>query len=226
VRYDNDNDNDYGLYSPLDRSQTLFQSLPDHPGALMPLSPPVAIYLYWALGLGAGLLWLRQDILSPNLRFDARRIALLSVSLALVAINAVVYTGCTADGGRTLDPLSVAIFSLGNGIAETIWFYAFFRLGEGLASRVVASSWIRFACGLLALMIYSGLIHSLFWMSVLPEQTLQSTALRPFLMPVLTLIAVSWSLAFFWYRDLHSVALLHALVDLTLICNVKFSMLG
>jgi chlorophyllide a hydrolase len=192
----------------------------------MPLSPPVMISIYWALGLAVGGLFFRTQIFSFNPRYDTRRIALLIVSLALVAANAVVYSHSTSDGGRTLDLWSVPIFGLGNGIAETLWFYAFFRLGETLSERITSKRWAHFAAGLLVFMIYSGVIHSLFWANVFPEHVLQMTPFRPFLMPILVAITVSWALSFFWYRDLHTVMVMHVLIDVTAIWNMKFSMFG
>ena len=124
-----------------------------------------------------------------------------------------------------LEPLSVAIFSLGNGIAETLWSYAAFSLGRGLAARLATGPGRQFAAGLLSFMRFSGLIHALFWMTVLPAHIAVASAWRPFLMPVLLAITLSWALWFFWYRDLHTVMVLHALVDLTMILNLKFSML-
>jgi hypothetical protein len=52
----------------------------------------------------------------------------------------------------------------------------------------------------------------------------QTSPFKPFFMPIQLMIALSWALAFFWYRDLRTVFVLHALVDLTMIMNVKFSM--
>jgi chlorophyllide a hydrolase len=190
----------------------------------MRLSPPLAIYIYWALGLTVGLVFFPRALVSPNWRYEGRRLTLLSVSLALLAVNAAVYSKSVFDGGRTIDLASVLIFSLGNGIAETIWFYAAFSFGRDLAERFAAGRHVQFVAGLLTFMLYSGLIHGLFWMTVLPEHIAIASEFRPFLMPVLLAITLSWALWFYWYRDLHTVMVLHALIDITMICNVKFSM--
>ena len=191
----------------------------------MPLSAPAAIYLYWALGLVVGLVFFPRALVSPNWRYDRPREVLLCISLALLAVNAFVYSGSVFNNGRSVEAASVLIFVMGNGIAETIWFYAAFSLGRGLAERLAAGPAVQFIAGLLTFMLYSGLIHGLFWMAVLPEHIAVASALRPYLMPLLLAITLSWSLWFFWYRDLHTVMVLHALIDLTMICNVKFSML-
>ncbi len=190
----------------------------------MELSVPMMIYAYWAFAFLVGILFFKKDILAFNREFDSRRIALLATSLIVVAINAWVYTHSTTDGGRALDPLTVLVFTIGNGIAETFMFYAVFRLGELLAGRFTQNSWALFITGFLFFIIYSGLIHGLFWINILPEHVVQTSPYKPFFMPIQLLIAGSWALSFFWYRDIRTVIVLHALVDLTMVCNVRFSL--
>jgi len=182
------------------------------------------IYAYWAFALIVGILFFRKDIVTFNREFETRRILLLAASFVVIAINAWVYSHSTTDGGRLLDPLTVLLFSVGNGVAETFMFYAVFRIGTSLAGRITQNPWALFMTGFLFFMIYSGLIHGLFWINILPEHVVQTSPYKPFFMPVQMLIAGSWALSFFWYRDLRSVIILHALVDLTMVCNVKFSL--
>ena len=190
----------------------------------MELSVPMMIYAYRALAILVVIIFFKKDILTFNPEFDSRRIALLALSLVVVAINAWVYTHSTSDGGRALDPLTVLIFTIGNGVAETFMFYAVFRLGNALAGRFTQNSWALFITGFLFFIIYSGLIHGLFWINILPEHVVQTSPYKPFFMPIQLLIAGSWALNFFWYRDIRSVIILHALVDLTMVCNVRFSL--
>ncbi|AOS83681.1 hypothetical protein BIU88_05675 [Chlorobaculum limnaeum] len=191
---------------------------------------PLQIYAYWAIAIIIGVLFFRKDITAPNPPFDARRIGLLIFSVIILALNAYIYTNSTTDGGRTLDVWSALIFSVGNGIAETFMFYAMMRLGDKLADKLSSDEWqlipkqSNFFVGLLFFMIYSGLIHGLFWLGILPEHIVQTSPFKPFFFPIQLMIALSWALAFFWYRDLRTVFVLHALVDLTMIMNVKFSM--
>jgi len=182
------------------------------------------IYAYWAFALLVGFLFFKKDILAFNREFDTRRIALLVASLLIIAINAWVYSHSTTDGGRALDPLTVLVFSIGNGIAETFMFYAVFQLGATLTGKVTQNPWATFLVGFFCFMAYSGLIHGLFWINILPEHVVQTSPYKPFFMPVQLLIASSWALAFFWYRDIRTVIFLHALVDLTMVMNVKFSL--
>ena len=190
----------------------------------MELSVPMMIYAYWAFAFLVGIIFFKKDILAFNRDFDTRRITLLVVSLIVVAINAWVYSHSTTDGGRALDWLTVLVFSIGNGIAETFMFYAVFRIGTALAGRFTQNPWALFFTGFIFFIIYSGLIHGLFWINILPEHVVQTSPYKPFFMPVQMLIAASWALSFFWYRDIRSVIFLHALVDLTMVCNVKFSL--
>jgi hypothetical protein len=190
----------------------------------MELSVPMMIYAYWAFAFLVGIVFFKKDILDFNREFDTRRISLLTGSLVVIAINAWVYSHSTTDGGRALDWLTVLVFSIGNGIAETFMFYAFFRLGIALAVRFTQNPWALFITGFMFFMLYSGLVHGLFWIKILPEHVVQTSVYKPFFMPVQLLIAGSWALSFFWYRDIRSVIILHALVDLTMVCNVKFSL--
>ncbi|MEI6846601.1 MAG: hypothetical protein WCK32_00960 [Chlorobiaceae bacterium] len=190
----------------------------------MELSVPLMIYTYWAIAFAIGMFFFRQDILSFNREFDTRRIVLLGASLLVVAVNAWVYSHSTTNGGRPLDLITVLVFSIGNGIAETFMFYTLFRLGTALAGKFTQNPLPIFLVGFLFFMTYSGLIHGLFWINILPEHVLQTSPYKPFFMPVQLLIAGSWALSFFWYRDIRSVIFLHALVDLTMVCNVRFSL--
>ncbi|MEI7695811.1 MAG: hypothetical protein WCI64_09235 [Chlorobium sp.] len=182
------------------------------------------IYAYWTLAFLVGLLFFRKDIFTFNREFDTRRVVLMVASFVVIAINAWVYSHSTTDGGRPLDLLTVVIFSVCNGIAETFMFYAVFRLGTALASKRTQSAWVIFFAGFICFVVYSGLIHGLFWINIMPQHVVQTSPYKPFFMPIQLLLAGSWALSFFWYRDIRTVILLHALVDLTMAINVKFSL--
>ena len=190
----------------------------------MELSVPVMIYAYWAFAFLVGFLFFKKDILSFNREFDTRRTTLLVASLIIVALNAWVYSHSTTDGGRKLDLLTVLIFTFGNGIAETFMFYAVFQIGTALAGRFTKNPWALFITGFICFMVYSGLIHGLFWINILPTHVVQTSPYKPFFMPVQILIASSWALNFFWYRDIRTVVILHSMIDLTMALNVKFSL--
>ena len=192
----------------------------------MEWSVPMKIFTYWFIAIAIGLLFFRKETFSYNTTFDLRRKVLLAASLVIVAFNAYVYSNSTFDGGRPLDIASVILFTIGNGIAETFLFYAAFVLGEKLAGMATGNPWVLFVTGFVFFMVYSGFIHGLFWIDLLPEHVNQGSPFKPLFMPTQILIAGSWALSFFWYRDLPSVFVLHGLVDLTMILNVKFSLLG
>ena len=185
---------------------------------------PLLIYAYWAIAFLIGLAFFRKDLFSFNREFDGRRKTLLTLSVVILAVNAFVYSNSTTDSGRLIDPLSILIFSIGNGIAETFMFYAMFRMGQELTGRFTPNQWAQFAIGFMFFMIYSGIIHAKFWLPILPDHVVQTSPFKPFFMPVQLMIATSWALSFFWYRDLRTVIFLHAIVDMTMAWNVKFSM--
>ncbi|NTW55696.1 MAG: hypothetical protein HGB20_01470 [Chlorobiaceae bacterium] len=190
----------------------------------MEISAPLMIYAYWAISIVIGFAFFKDDILNFNKDFDTRRKILLLCSVVILAINAWVYSHSTSDGGRPLNIPTVIVFSIGNGIAETFMFYACFQLGKTLAGKVTENPWVLFIAGFICFMIYSGIVHGLFWLQILPEHVVQTSPYKPLFMPVQLLIASSWALNFFWYRDIRTVIFLHALVDLTMACSVKFSM--
>ncbi len=198
----------------------------------MEFSAPMKIFAYWFIAIVIGLVFFRKETLTFNTNFDLRRKVLLVFSLLIVAFNAFVYSNSTFDGGRPLDLASVVLFTIGNGIAETFLFYAFFVMGEKFAQKLSDDSWqlipkqTEFLTGIIFFMVYSGLIHGLFWIELLPEHVNQASPYKPLFMPTQILIASSWALSFFWYRDLPSVFVLHGLVDLTMAWNVKFSLFG
>uniref|UniRef100_Q3ARP4 Abortive infection protein n=1 Tax=Chlorobium chlorochromatii (strain CaD3) TaxID=340177 RepID=Q3ARP4_CHLCH len=188
------------------------------------MSVTLMIFIYWAIAIAIGFIFFKKDILSFEPKFDGRRIGLLIASLLIIALNAWVYSHSTSDGGRSLDPLTLLVFSVGNGIAETFMFYAVFRFGTSLVGRFTQNAVATFLVGFLCFVVYSGLIHGLFWINILPEHVVQTSPYKPFFMPVQMLIAGSWALNFFWYRDIRTVIFLHGLVDLTMAWNVKFDM--
>ncbi len=185
---------------------------------------PLQIYAYWAIAILIGVLFFRKDVMTSNNDYSSKRIGLLVFSVVILGLNAYIYTNSTSDGGRTLEPSSALIFSIGNGIAETFMFYAVFRLGQMLVSKFTDNPWAGFIVGFFFFMAYSGLIHGLFWLAILPEHVVQTSPFKPFFFPIQLMIALSWALSFFWYRDIRTVFILHAIVDLTMIMNVKFSM--
>ncbi|ABL65309.1 hypothetical protein [Chlorobium phaeobacteroides] len=190
----------------------------------MQITPPMMVFAYWAIAVLIGFVFFRKDILTFNPVFDTRRVILLVASVLILILNVVVYGSSTYDGGRTLDIPTLIVFSIGNGIAETFMFYAVFRLGEWLASKATTNALLKFCAGFIFFMIFSGIIHGLFWLQILPEHINQASPFKPLFMPVQLLIAGSWALNFFWYRDIRTVIILHALVDLTMAYNVKFSL--
>ncbi len=190
----------------------------------MPHEAPLMIYGYWSIAILIGLTFFRKEIFTFNPEFDTRRKVLLGASIVILGINALVYSNSTLVTNRPIDPMTVLVFSIGNGIAETFMFYAMFRMGQTLAGKFTPNQWAQFAVGFVFFMIFSGIIHGMFWLRILPEHINQASPFKPLFMPTQILIATSWALAFLWYRDVRTVFFLHAIVDMTMALNVRFSL--
>ncbi|NTV45538.1 MAG: hypothetical protein HGB11_03215 [Chlorobiales bacterium] len=191
------------------------------------MSPEIQIFTYWGIGIAMGLIFLRKELLNINKTFDGKRIALLIASALVVLGNALVYSKSTNFGDRALDPLTMIVFAIGNGVAETFVFFSLFKIGETLIARVTENKFILFGAGMLIFIIYSGLIHGLFWLNILPEHivnTPENAFYRSLFMPIQLLIATSWSLSFFLYRDLYAIIFFHSLVDAIMVYCVRFSL--
>lgn len=192
----------------------------------MSLSPDLQIYLYWAIGLVIGYIFLKDEITHFNTTFDTRRVLLILGMLVVVIVNMVIYSNSTSYGNRELNLPTLIVFSVGNGIAETLVFFSIFKLAETGMSKLVENKWVLFVAGFFAFMIYSGLIHGLFWLNILPEHiinTPENAVYRSLFMPTQMMLALGWSLSFFWYRDLYSIFLFHGIVDATMVYCVRFS---
>ncbi|NTV46435.1 MAG: hypothetical protein HGB11_07945 [Chlorobiales bacterium] len=191
------------------------------------MSPEIQIFTYWGIGIAMGLLFLRKELLTINKNFDTKRIALIVATALIVLGNSIVYSNSTNYGDRALDPLTVIVFAIGNGVGETFVFFSLFKLGETLIARVTENKLALFGAGILMFIIYSGIIHGLFWLNILPEHivnTPENAFYRSLFMPFQILIATSWSLSFFLYRDLYSIIFFHSIVDAVMVYSVRFSL--
>ncbi len=190
------------------------------------MSPDLQIYLYWAIGLVLGYVVLKDELKTINTTFDTRRILLIIGMAVVVLLNVEIYSNSTSYGSRELDMLTLIVFSIGNGIAETLVFFSLFKIAENLVGKVSQNPWVLFISGFFVFMIYSGLIHGLFWLDILPEHivdTPENAFYRSLFMPIQIMLALGWSLSFFWYRDLYAIFLFHGLVDATMVYCVRFS---
>ncbi|ACF14651.1 conserved hypothetical protein [Chloroherpeton thalassium ATCC 35110] len=191
------------------------------------MSADIQIYIYWLIGLITGLIFLRDELTNFNKNFDLKRVALIISTAIIIIGNSIVYSNSTYFGDRQLDVLTVVIFAIGNGICETFIFFTLFKFGEKAAGKISTNKVMLFLAGFFMFMIYSGLIHGLFWLNILPDHTIHTpdkAFYRSLFMPFQLMIAASWSLSYFLYRDLYSIIFFHAIVDAVMVFSVRFSL--
>ncbi|MGQ9804525.1 MAG: hypothetical protein ACUVRP_00415 [Chlorobiales bacterium] len=188
----------------------------------------IYVVLYWAIGVFCAILFLGEELFAQKKQErDWKRILLVFVSLLLVIFNAFIYKNSTETMGRPLDYVSMLVFGLGNGICETFIFIACFKLGESWMAKYTDKKLFLFLGGILIFMAFSGFIHSAFWINELPPHL--STApekmfYKAFFMPLQFMLAVSWALIYFLYRDIWTVAFLHVIVDISVIYSIHYSL--
>jgi membrane protease YdiL (CAAX protease family) len=191
------------------------------------MNPTSQIAVYWFVGFALALTYLRDEISHFDWHFDWQRLMFFAFGLVVVGLNGYIYSSVTYASGRPLDGLTLFVFTIGNGIFETLIFLSLLKLGYTLTKKVTESKWIIFLVGFAIFCIFSGAIHGLFWLKILPKHMSETPAamqLKPIFFPIQIGIALSWSFLFFKYRDVWLVIVLHALVDATMVWCVRFSM--
>jgi hypothetical protein len=130
--------------------------------------------------------------------------------------------------GRPFNLLSTNIFSLGNGVFETIAFALVYRFGEGLGGKMPLSPKtamrVGLVFGIVLLTLYNGMIHAFFWIELLPDHfhtTPIAEMVRGFHIPALAVMLVGWCLCFWLTRDVWTVVFFHILVDVVLMVQVR-----
>lgn len=186
------------------------------------------VILYWGIGVLCAILFLGDELFPQKKQeSDWKRSMLIFVSLLLVVFNAYIYKNSTETMGRPLDYLSMLVFGLGNGICETFIFIVCFKFGESLMAKYTDKKPFLFLGGLLIFMAFSGFIHSLFWMNEFPPHLTtnpEKMVYKAFFMPLQFALAISWALIYFLYRDIWAVALLHVIVDISVIYSIHYSL--
>ncbi len=186
------------------------------------------IMLYWALGVICAMLFLGEELFPQQKpKTDWKRILLIAISFLLVVCNAFIYKNSTETFGRPMDYLSMLVFGLGNGICETFIFLTCFKLGEFWMAKYTEKKPVLFLGGLLIFMAFSGFIHGVFWMNELPPHLTtnpEKMVYKAFFMPMQFMLAVSWALIYFLYRDIWTVVLLHIAVDISVVYSIHYSL--
>jgi hypothetical protein len=186
------------------------------------------IWIYWLVcGLAISLLAINRKqiplLLSPTMGSPQSRqgyALMLTVGWVASLVAAIAYVLLTRKqvaGFYSLPDL--VAFSLLNGVLEQLMFVFWFLLGCWVGSQLgIQVSWKIFGLGFLSNVIYSGAIHALFWVKVLPAH-------QPALvMPVLLLImSLAWMWLFWRYRAVVAIIAMHMAIDFLTIGHLHFT---
>ena len=120
--------------------------------------------------------------------------------------------------GRPKNWTAILVFSLFNGLLETVLFLASYDTGKWIAIQIFhadASSWYARISGFTVFMIYSALIHVLFWLPyAFPRHVLPDAP--PFhttMLPALVLMSLAWIMLYEITNDVVAVCVLHFLTN-------------
>lgn len=198
-----------------------------------------SLWVYWLLcSLAAVVLvanWpkiplLLSPALSPTLEVESSEIetaknrgyflavALGWVATLLAAVGYVVLTRKDILGAYQIPDLTV--FALLNGSLEQLMFIFWFLLGCAIAKYFrVCSNWKIFGLGFLSYSIYSGFIHGLFWVTVLPSHQ----AVDVVRLGLLLLMSLSWMWLFWRYKALVAIICMHMVIDFITVGHLHFT---
>lgn len=186
------------------------------------------IWIYWLGCVLAGVIIAinRQKLvplLSPELYSSHPRNGYffsLILGWSLTIFGAVFYILLTlkqVQGNYQLKDL--IFFSMFNGVFEQLMFVFWFLIGCLLASTFhIQKPWKVFGLGILSYSIFSGAIHALFWVNVLPPH--QPALVTPFL---LTAMSVAWMWLFWRYQAIVAIIAMHIMIDFLTIGHLHFS---
>lgn len=184
---------------------------------------PLAIY--WLVGAVVGILYLRPELTSATSGFGAAHVFSIAIAFLATAITTIAYDRIVMTEGRSLHLPTLIGFSLLNGLLETVLFIASFKVGVAIASTFTTVLLWLFLTGTLTFFAYSGAIHALFWLKVLPPHLNKSPAMkniRRVWIAGLTLMSLLWVWLYFGYQDFWSVVVLHILFDAGMVCSIRY----
>ena len=188
------------------------------------------ILVYWGISTVLGVFFLWDWLSVWNVGATLRLPWLLALLVATFTLSQVLYVVVAHHDGRPIRWGPTMIFTVGNGICETLSFALVYRLGELIGSSVMtmvapsAASGVGFALGVVFFCAYGGLIHGLFWLRLLPphlNDSPRSRTLRKFRPLAEVVLVLSWSLCLYLTRDIWTVVFVHLLVDFGLMLRVR-----
>ena len=183
------------------------------------------LIIYWVIGLVVGLFVLRADIAQVATGFSTGHVISIGVGLLATLVTMVAYDRVSMGGGRSLHLPTLVAFPLLNGLCETILFLASFKLGTALAAPFTTQPLRLFLAGTVTFFAYSGAIHALFWLKILPPHLDKSPAVKNIRrIWIIGLVAVSsiWGWLYFGYQDFWSVVVLHAIFDAGMVYSIRY----
>jgi hypothetical protein len=188
----------------------------------------VPIWIYWGFCLIAAVLVIvnrnqAYDLLSPLLSsFDKKRGYHFYLSLGwgatlLASASYILLTHKFESGSYSLPDLLT--FSVLNGILEQFMFIFWFLLGC-YAGKIMTPNRPKliFVSGYIGYALFSGLIHALFWVAVLPSH--QPSLLTPVALAGMSLV---WMWLFWRYQALVAIIAMHIVIDFLMIGYLHFS---
>jgi chlorophyllide a hydrolase len=186
-----------------------------------------SIWIYWlACGVATTLLVINQqqisNLLSPDLELPqpqpGYRLTLM-LGWAATLLAAIAYISFThKQVAGTYHIQDLVIFSLLNGVLEQLMFICWFLLGCWFAHQFnIKRSWQIFGLGFLSYAIYSGAIHALFWIKVLPDH--QPAVVMPF---ILVIMSLAWMWLFWRYRAIVAMIAMHIAIDFLTVGHLHF----
>ncbi len=187
----------------------------------------LALGIYWLFCLGLGLLLLRDEIFSWRIPAGWGQAPILLAYAVLITIfNEWAYIKVARSDGRPFSLSATLIFTLFNGVLEVFAFIGFFRLLEGASRWLLGPDWgvVNFIFGFIGFVLYSGVAHAFFWARALPRHFTAEPRwqrLRKLLGPIQALIVLGWCLYFYATGDIWTLVVLHLLIDVVLMAQVR-----
>ncbi|MEO0397348.1 MAG: hypothetical protein AAF243_15375 [Cyanobacteria bacterium P01_A01_bin.137] len=184
------------------------------------------IWIYWGCCLISALLvWalryrpVAAGLISPEVDERDGYLSALTVGWGVTLLTSAIYVLFTqkyVDGDYRF--IDLTLFSIANGVLEQLMFVFWFLVGSYLGQRLFPKHPIRsFWTGYLSYVIYSGLIHPLFWVRVLPSH-------EPFLpmIGILPLMSLFWMWLLWRYQAVAAIVAMHVVIDFLTIGHLHF----
>uniref|UniRef100_A0A7S2MM11 CPBP family intramembrane metalloprotease n=1 Tax=Helicotheca tamesis TaxID=374047 RepID=A0A7S2MM11_9STRA len=188
--------------------------------------------VYWAVGYAAAIstndIWDRLFRSVPPID-DGYYWASFGACLLATVLAQAKYYWNTTDGGRAFRWFSLLAFVLGNGIFESLWFFASFdciAVSFDLNFAPMAGGWttkhaLQFLVGFLSFSIYSGVAHSLFWGAFVlpphfdgkPRNGKDKIPGPEAFLPGLIFMSFLWFVHYYVYGDMLGFTLCHMVAD-------------